>query len=238
MYTFSREKVTRPDTDEDITELLSVPHIPIIIPDSLGTGNNIPVPPHLSDPSTPLTEILNTGDPEACDPEDTPAPEGIVELFLEEMLATVKDQTERHGQPECYNKHKTFWILQPDLWFTLEEYKSLSDFQTRCCPETSRSGVRIVMGGWAQAAGTPILPLAVLYFKCGGKSVGCKQSCSLYHDKILAQLLVHLRNKFPGSISDSPERDRQEFDDLDLERYRFWFNSPAWEKILRESRSC
>ncbi|KAJ7734327.1 hypothetical protein DFH07DRAFT_780324 [Mycena maculata] len=117
------EKVTRPDTDEDITELLSVPHIPIIIPDSLGTGNNIPVPPHLSDPSTPLTEILNTGDPEACDPEDTQAPEGIVKLFLEEMLAAVKDQTERHGQPECDNKHKTFWILQPDLWFTLEEYK-------------------------------------------------------------------------------------------------------------------
>ncbi|KAJ7780159.1 hypothetical protein DFH07DRAFT_765457 [Mycena maculata] len=91
------EKVTRPDTDEDITELPSVPHIPIIIPDSLGTGNNIPVPPHLSDPSTPLTEILNTGDPEACDPEDTPAPEGIVKLFLEEMLAAVKDQTERHA---------------------------------------------------------------------------------------------------------------------------------------------
>ncbi|KAJ7783958.1 hypothetical protein DFH07DRAFT_764326 [Mycena maculata] len=117
------EKVTRPDTNEDITELPSVPHIPIIIPDSLGTGNNIPVPPHLSDPSTPLTEIPNTGDPEACNPDGTPAPEGIVKLFLEEMLAAVKDQTKRHGQPECHNKHKTFWILQPDLWFTLEEYK-------------------------------------------------------------------------------------------------------------------
>ncbi|KAJ7743504.1 hypothetical protein DFH07DRAFT_777417 [Mycena maculata] len=121
--TTGREKVTRPDTDEDITELPSVLHIPIIIPDSLGTGNNIPVPPHLLYPSTPLTEIPNTGDPEACDPEDTPAPEGIIMLVLEEMLTAFKDQTEQHGQPECYNKHKTFWIPQPDPWFTLEEYK-------------------------------------------------------------------------------------------------------------------
>ncbi|KAJ7725545.1 hypothetical protein B0H16DRAFT_1781847 [Mycena metata] len=246
----------------------AIPHIPIIIPDTFESQNATPNPPDISnsDGAAPadLDNSATPGGDAQMDAEDTPEPQGVVQLFLTTTLNEVDRQINLHGTPDCYRVGNTFWILPKDRWFTLQEYKykpkALSpealyyprvfvwvptallpgDFTIKCpfCKSGKMTG-----SGWnANPVARRIVDLDSTYYilskriKCRH---GCKKSCSMYHDEVLAQFPEHLRNEFPETKAPAAFlTHRSGIDKKVMTLIRSGISqgltSHGWERILRE----
>ncbi|KAJ7273949.1 hypothetical protein C8J57DRAFT_1467039 [Mycena rebaudengoi] len=207
-----------PPTPE--SEAPNLPHIPVIIPDFQNSPNTTPVPPDLNETTSfnIPTSDENGGSLEA---EDSPAPEGVVKRFLEDTLKAVDDQIHVHQMPDCYRVNKSFWIEPPNRWFALQQPKSTATpvgpifftilgssfgFQMCCFQQTSCSAAHLAF---------------------------CNDEECMYHDKLLAQLPVHLQNEFPAFLTHRSGIDKN-LVTLLRSGIAQGLTSHAWSRILRE----
>ncbi|KAJ7662182.1 hypothetical protein DFH06DRAFT_1325495 [Mycena polygramma] len=243
--------------------LPSLPNIPILVPDDDIPSLNAAPTGILDDTTTRTTSNIqlqpsgsDTNDPP---PEDEPEPEGVVQAHLLKTMLDVKVQLKLHKSPDCYRLHKTFWIRPSDRWFILDEYKSnpeaLSpdplyhpdvfvwlpksllppDFKFRCifCERDYMTD-----WGWNRnPIARRVVNLDSCYFilskriRCESES--CHKSCSLYEDKILAQLPKHLANEFPAFLTHRSGIDKKVVT-LIRTGIAQALTPHAWERIFRE----
>jgi hypothetical protein len=123
-YLFTGRQIAQQLTSQPSSVPASLPHVPIIIPDTSESPDQTPVPPDLlnstgSEPSTSGSYPNNN-----TEAKDLPAPEGIVKTYLEATAVALNEQITRYHQPDCYRINKSFWIVPRDRWFILQEPKS------------------------------------------------------------------------------------------------------------------
>ncbi|KAJ7465925.1 hypothetical protein FB451DRAFT_1486114 [Mycena latifolia] len=156
----------------------SLPHIPIIIPDTSNSQTATPIPRDLVNSIQSATENsnsddcsskANTDDPE---PEVAPAPEGAVKLFLETTRHSVEAQMNLHGQPDCYRVNKSFWILP------IDDVLLPADF-VFACPSCDEK--KIGHNGWnSNPTARRVVDLDSCYYLLTKrlKCRGCKKTCT------------------------------------------------------------
>ncbi|KAJ7138769.1 hypothetical protein C8R43DRAFT_955243 [Mycena crocata] len=211
------------NTSKAVTPKL--PHFLIIlpaeVPTTVGPDSGTQASESTSSHPNSSTRALDMGDPP---PEESPDPEGAVSAYLTEILTALKAQTKGSQRPDCY-KRNTFWIRAMDGWFALEKYKGTSDHLTPNvlylydifvwvprpllpldCVFKCIFCLKGVMNddGWnSNPIAQRVITLDSCYYVMT-KRVRCDlcgKGCNMYHDRILAQLPVHLRNEFPGNIN-------------------------------------
>ncbi|KAJ7159203.1 hypothetical protein C8R43DRAFT_1177962 [Mycena crocata] len=240
----------------------SLPHIPIIIPED-ELASPTPVPPDVLQPaeaSACLNDMPShvMEDTEEQPVEDEPDPKGVVQEYILRQMMDIRDrQLPKHGMPDCYRVGKTFWIRPPNRWFALQEYKSTAaelvpdpcyyddiflwlpkcllpkDFEFLCifCGKAKMSDA-----GWnSNPTARRVVNLDSCYYILSKrvKCDSCRKSCSLYEDKILAQLPKHLANEFPAFLTHRSGIDKN-LVTLIRSSIAQGLTPHAWERILRE----
>ncbi|KAJ7768322.1 hypothetical protein B0H16DRAFT_1686474 [Mycena metata] len=240
--------------------LPSLPHFSVVIPEDEPVESD-PIPSDLLGAAeTPSSAAPNHGgsDTDDPEPEKEPEPTGIVQAYLLQTMLEIKDvQLPKHAQPDCYRVGKTFWITPPDRYFALQEYKSTAtklapdclyyprifvwlpksllpkDFEFKCifCASSKMSE-----HGWNHnPVARRVVDLDSCYYILSKriKCDSCKKSCSLYEDKILAQLPQDLANEFPAFLTHRSGIDKTL---VTLIRSGIAQGTTAhgWERILRE----
>lgn len=124
----------RASTDASSTSLGTerLPTIPDIVPPVISSPDVVParIMESISN-ATPQYESnigseLDDDDDDRL-AEDTPAPEGVVQNYLDRIQKEVHAQIEGDGkQPDCY-RNGTFWICPRDNWFALDKDKDSPD---------------------------------------------------------------------------------------------------------------
>ncbi|KAJ7744870.1 hypothetical protein B0H16DRAFT_1693088 [Mycena metata] len=242
--------------------LPSLPHFSVVIPEDEPAESD-PTPSGLlgaAETETPSSAAPDHGgsDTDDLEPEKEPEPTGIVQAYLLQTMLEIKDvQLPKHAQPDCYRVGKTFWITPPDRYFALQEYKSTAkklapdclyyprifvwlpksllpkDFEFQCifCASSKMSE-----HGWNHnPVARRVVDLDSCYYILSKriKCDSCKKSCSLYEDKILAQLPQDLANEFPAFLTHRSGIDKTL---VTLIRSGIAQGTTAhgWERILRE----
>ncbi|KAK6993119.1 hypothetical protein R3P38DRAFT_2801256 [Favolaschia claudopus] len=239
-----------------------LPFIPVLIPGE-DVPSSDPGIINIPEDNTSLPNVLpsqlasDTSDPP---PETEPEPEGVVQQYLLQTMKDIRDkQLPLHKMPDCYRIHQTFWIRPPDRWFALQAYKSSpqdispdvlyypdifvwlpgslmpASFKFRCifCEKDYMSD-----HGWNyNPVARRVVDLNSCYFilskrvRCDSPS--CHKSCTLYQDKILAQLPTHLANEFPAFLTHRSGIDKKVVT-LIRTGIAHALTPNAWEGIFRE----
>ncbi|KAJ7739782.1 hypothetical protein DFH07DRAFT_778606 [Mycena maculata] len=125
--------VPGPSSSSPQTGSDKMPHIPLVVSPEITNPDTVPeqVFESIAQSASPcdsnITPELNDFGIDSGDAdwpaEDTPAPAGIVEAYIDRIQKEVASQIDgKHKKPDCY-RFGTFWIRPPDHWFALETYK-------------------------------------------------------------------------------------------------------------------